>query len=73
MRVLINGMTPPTCSADFNRDGDIGTDADIQAFFECLGGDCCGSCQSADFDRDGDTGTDRDIEAFLRVLGGGPC
>jgi hypothetical protein len=26
------------CSRDFNNDGDVGTDADIEAFFACLGG-----------------------------------
>ena len=58
------------CSADFNCDGDIGTDLDIQAFFACLSGDCCASCGGSDFngDGDGDTGTDADIEAFFRVL-----
>jgi uncharacterized membrane protein len=60
-------------SADFDGDGDAGTDADIEAFFACLGGECCRDCGSADFDGDGDTGTDADIEAFFRVLGGGTC
>jgi hypothetical protein len=60
-----------SCSADFDHDGDAGTDADIEAFFACLGGNCCPACGSADFDGDGDTGTDSDIEAFFRVLGGG--
>ncbi len=63
----------PTCSADFNHDGDTGTDADIAAFFACLSGICCPSCNTADFNADGDTGTDQDIESFFRVLGGGPC
>jgi hypothetical protein len=62
-------------SADFNCDGDTGTDADIEAFFTCLAGTCpqapCGS--TADFNGDGDVGTDADIEAFFRVLGGGTC
>jgi hypothetical protein len=61
------------CSADFNNDGDVGTDADIEAFFACLGGDCCATCGSADFNNDGDVGTDADIESFFRVLGGGAC
>jgi probable HAF family extracellular repeat protein len=62
-------------SADFNCDGDVGTDADIEAFFACLGGNCpLAPCQSnADFNADGDVGTDADIEAFFRVLGGGAC
>ena len=62
-------------TSDFNGDGDIGTDQDIEAFFACLGGNCCDTCFSggADFNMDGDTGTDQDIESFFRVLGGGPC
>jgi hypothetical protein len=66
---------PPCGSADFNCDGDVGTDADIEAFFACLSGSCppppCTS--NADFNSDGDVGTDGDIEAFFRVLGGGTC
>jgi autotransporter-associated beta strand protein len=62
-------------SADFNCDGDVGTDADIESFFSCLAGSCpsapCGN--SADFNGDGDVGTDSDIEAFFRVLAGGSC
>jgi hypothetical protein len=65
----------PCGSADFNCDGDVGTDADIAAFFSCLAGTCpplpCTS--TADFNGDGDLGTDADIEAFFRVLGGGTC
>jgi hypothetical protein len=60
-------------SADFDGDGDTGTDADIEAFFACLAGACCPACGSADFDADGDVGTDADIEAFFRVLAGGAC
>jgi trimeric autotransporter adhesin len=60
-------------SADFDNDGDIGTDADIEAFFACLAGNCCAPCGTADFDGDGDIGTDADIEAFFRVLAGGAC
>jgi hypothetical protein len=72
--VVITVNPGSTCgSADFNHDGDIGTDADIQAFFACLGGACCPACDSADFNGDGDIGTDADIEAFFRVLGGGNC
>ena len=51
----------------------MGTDADIEAFFGCLAGNCCASCGSADFNGDGDVGTDADIEAFFRVLAGGVC
>jgi len=60
---------------DFNGDGDFGTDQDIEAFFACLGGNCCATCfcQGSDFNGDGDFGTDGDIEAFFRVLGGGSC
>ena len=61
------------CDPDFDGDGDVGTDADIEAFFACLGGNCCLTCSTADFDADGDVGTDADIEAFFRVLGGGAC
>jgi choice-of-anchor B domain-containing protein len=66
----------PTCgTSDFNGDGDVGTDADIEAFFACLAGNCCPTCFAggADFNGDGDVGTDADIEAFFRVLAGGPC
>jgi len=75
--VLAVTFTPPvTCgSADFNCDEDIGTDADIEAFFACLAGNCpAPPCEnSADFNNDGDIGTDADIESFFRVLAGGPC
>ncbi len=60
-------------TADFDNDGDTGTDADIEAFFACLAGNCCPTCQTSDFDGDGDSGTDFDIEAFFRVLAGGAC
>jgi len=67
-------MPPLVCnSPDFDGDGDTGTDADIEAFFACLGGECCDNCGSPDFNNDGDFGTDLDIEAFFRVLGGGAC
>jgi len=62
-----------TCTQDFNADGDFGTDQDIEAFFQCLGGNCCPTCGSSDFNGDGDYGTDQDIEAFFRVLSGGAC
>jgi probable HAF family extracellular repeat protein len=66
----------PRCgSADFNCDGAVATDSDIEAFFACLSGNCppppCTS--SADFNGDGASGTDADIEAFFRVLAGGTC
>jgi hypothetical protein len=66
----------PTCdSADFDCDGDTGTDFDIQAFFRCLAGVCpeLPCTNTADFNHDGDVGTDADIEAFFRVLAGNPC
>ncbi len=63
----------PCGTADFDHDGATGTDADIEAFFSCLAGNCCPTCDSADFNNDGDTGTDLDIEAFFRVLAGGNC
>jgi hypothetical protein len=63
----------PCGIADFNGDGDTGTDADIDAFFACLSGTCCATCSSVDFNRDGDIGTDADIESFFRVLSGQPC
>jgi hypothetical protein len=65
-----------TCgSPDFNCDGDVGTDADIESFFACIAGTCpAAPCTStADFNNDGDVGTDADIETFFRVLAGGPC
>jgi autotransporter-associated beta strand protein len=75
--VVIYGITgTPLCgSADFNCDGDIGTDLDIEAFFACLAGSCpAAPCtNNADFNGDGDIGTDADIEAFFRVLAGGHC
>lgn len=55
---------------DFDCDGDLGTDADIEAFFACLGAP---GCAGADFDDDGASATDADIECFFRVLGGGTC
>jgi hypothetical protein len=62
------------CLADFNGDGDIGTDADIEDFFACLGGNCCATCPpDADFNCDGDIGTDADIQSFFSVLSGGSC
>jgi hypothetical protein len=68
-----NPCGPATCTGDFNGDGDTGTDADIEAFFACVAGNCCATCASADFNGDGDTGTDADIESFFRVLAGGTC
>ncbi len=69
-------VNPSGCgTADFDGDGDVGTDSDIEAFFSCLGGSCCATCFAggADFNGDGDVGTDADIEAFFRVLAGGNC
>jgi hypothetical protein len=67
-------LTVTSCgTADFDHDGSPGTDADIQAFFACLAGNCCPTCGSPDFNADGDYATDNDIEAFFRVLAGGTC
>jgi hypothetical protein len=67
------GDPGPICGfgADFNLDGDSGTDLDIEDFFRCLAGSCCRSCLTADLNRDGDAGTDADIKDFFRVLAGG--
>jgi hypothetical protein len=73
---VTNATCPPgpCCRADFNADGDTGTDLDIESFFACLSGNCCATCPpNADFNCDGDTGTDADIESFFRVLAGGGC
>jgi hypothetical protein len=70
--VLIRAR-PCYCSPDFDGDGDLGTDADIEAYFACLSGNCCSTCGSVDFNGDGDIGTDADIESFFRVLSGGSC
>src|SRR5690606_28347051 len=74
--MTITDVSGPLCgSSDYNGDGDYGTDADIEAFFACLGGQCCPTCfeGGSDFNGDGDYGTDADIESFFRVLGGGSC
>jgi hypothetical protein len=75
VRISLPPTTPPCGTADFDGDGDTGTDADIEAFFACLAGNCCATCWhlGADFNADGDSGTDADIEAFFRVLAGNPC
>lgn len=62
-----------SCDGDFNGDGDVATDQDIEAFFACLGGNCCPLCLTSDFNGDGDAGTDQDVESFFRVIGGGAC
>ncbi|HYE63752.1 MAG TPA: choice-of-anchor tandem repeat NxxGxxAF-containing protein [Phycisphaerales bacterium] len=72
----VDAVPPPPCgTADFNGDGDTGTDQDIEAFFACIGGHCCPTCfeGGSDFNADGDAATDQDIEAFFRVLGGHAC
>jgi hypothetical protein len=71
--LTVAGSCAACGTADFNGDGDLGTDADIGAFFACLAGSCCPTCWGADFNGDGDIGTDADIESFFRVLGGGTC
>jgi hypothetical protein len=72
MVLELEGSGQP-CRADFNNDGDVATDADIEAFFACLAGNCCATCGTADFNDDGDSATDADIEAFFRVLAGSAC
>ncbi len=68
-------MGMPSCylNADFDGDGDAGSDADLEAFFACLAGSCCDTCATTDFNGDGDAATDADIEAFFTVLAGGSC
>jgi hypothetical protein len=75
MNGTVCGGGPSCGSADFDCDGDTATDADIEAFFRCLAGNCpAAPCtSSADFNGDGDSATDADIEAFFRVLAGGHC
>lgn len=63
---------PALAGIDFNQDGDVGTDSDIEDFYACVAGSCCSSCLSPDLDRDGSMGTDRDIEAFWTLLAGRP-
>jgi hypothetical protein len=58
---------------DYDGDGAVGTDADIQAFFACLAGECCPTCGGPDFDGDGQNGTDADIAAFFLALAGEGC
>jgi len=75
-QLTVTGTPTPCCgTSDYNGDNDFGTDADIEAFFACLGGTCCPTCffGGSDFNGDGDFGTDQDIEAFFRVLAGGNC
>jgi hypothetical protein len=72
-QMALGVTTVAGCTADFNGDGDVGTDSDIDAFFLCLSGNCCATCATADFNGDGDVGTDSDIDAFFRVLAGGDC
>ncbi len=75
LSVIVKTTTRVCGTADFNCDGDVGTDSDIESFFACLSGSCPAlpCTNSADFNGDGDTGTDSDIEAFFRVLAGGSC
>jgi hypothetical protein len=72
----IPGLPVPTvrfCSPDFDGNVSAGDDQDIEAFFACLAGNCCLTCESGDFNGDGDFATDGDIESFFRVLAGGAC
>jgi hypothetical protein len=70
---VVAGGGQPCWTADFNGDGEFATDADIEAFFACLAGNCCPLCAPSDFNGDGDAATDGDIESFFRVLSGGAC
>ena len=58
---LVTSLEGPQLSAE-----------DIEAFFACLGGNCCFFCFSADINGDGDMGTDADIEEFFRIIAGSP-
>jgi hypothetical protein len=73
INLVVQSGGDPCWSSDFNGDGDFGTDQDIEAFFACLGGQCCPTCGPSDFNSDGDFGTDQDIEAFFKVLAGHIC
>ena len=68
-------FAPQCSSSDFDCDGDVGTDGDIESFFRCIAGTCpqLPCTNSADFNGDGDFGTDADIDSFFRVIAGGPC
>ena len=70
-----NPCGPVCATSDYDGDGDSATDADIEAFFACLAGNCCATCWhlGADIDADGDSATDADIEAFFRILAGNAC
>jgi hypothetical protein len=61
--------TNGVCAPDFNCDGEVGTDADIEAFFACL----VGTCPPPPCDSEAPEGEYPDIEAFFRVLAGNPC
>ena len=39
--IPVGGAVQCVIAADFNGDGNIGTDADIEAFFRVLGGGNC--------------------------------
>jgi hypothetical protein len=71
-RAWLVRLPPIPCSPDYNGDGSVATDRDIEDFFQCLSGNCCPSC-TPDFNGDGAASSDADIEAFFRVLAGGPC
>jgi hypothetical protein len=57
----------------FKPTGDVGTVADIEAFFRAPSGGHASQPRRAPFNGDSDTGTDQDIDAFFGVLGGGDC
>lgn len=66
-------LSPPCLSSDYDHDGDLGTDSDIEAFFACLAGSCCSTCYTADLNGDGRPAGDTDIESFFRTLAGNGC
>jgi hypothetical protein len=67
-RTYVNPSLTFCCTADYNGDDIWGDDSDIEDFFACLAGDCCGTCPA-----NGDFNCDGDIESFFRVLAGGSC
>jgi len=60
-------VTNSSSAPDFDCDGDVGTDLDIEAFFECLAG---GVCPGAPCDSEPPEGEYPDIEGFFRALAG---
>lgn len=59
-------ITNSSCAPDFDCDGDVGTDRDIEAFFACL----AGTCPQPPCDSEAPEGEYPDIESFFRALAG---